>query len=1126
MASISSPSSSRKKSSNKKNRNSEQDFFPSTPNNSLSNLPFDEDDNDDGAASSVAGSMTSSAALSTSSTYRHHRAFQHMLPANKQNSIFLTSKHRTTHEKPQPVLVADARHKPKTRGTLGLLVVGLGGRRGSTLLAGILANHLQTSWKGPVGQDRTANFHGCTTQQNERFSPEIQRVLADATLAAVGGWDICTNRVGDALLDAQILDYDLVRQLKENLNKHKVFRGLYDERFFTGETKQIPTHILDKDTEASSASEAIKCLRADIRYFKWRNGVVGHTTVLWSATEEHPCELILQYSTAKELLDAVETPEAQRGGPLPPSLLYATAALLEQCSFVDGSSPPDNTLSCRGLVDLARQQLGVYCLGSGFRAGPSQFQSATSEYLSTVGLIPDVKKVNGSRHSMENNQLALVPADVDSPFVSFVSELDDKSYPDHGGAERGKVVVEYKSLGFLGQPHTLVTYTQTSDAILAVPLMIDAAVWCDFFSNFSWPHDKVGRALAHFFVQTHGSLGFFRQVEELRSQAQAACDTKTLRRGGSSVKKKRVRIRPEEKTTEWAIPHDARIICAGLACVDMQLGQATGGDGGEGIETFQGEKSIGGGSVSMACKTLARLCHGAPLDDGFMQVTPPVVHSVVPLCKLGNDDSGNKLISLLEHCGAECRNVDTKYSRLAREQNPSARTALAVLPIYQDGRRGCFFDAASNASFSPDEMIEMIHQLTSGSSGPDLNTSLMSEEDMEYYRDRVLDGMRPTYGAFLFGYPHLLPNMQGDALARILIEAREAMIEGGIVALDLNGVPEKGSEFRLVSDLRSDPVIGAALEHVDILHMNEDELVLLTGCEIGGTEDDEFAIASAASLFLQCGVAIVAVTRGRKGSFVCCNNEARFQQTHMLPAAWFDCSANINAVELPPDTVINTNGAGDSFTAGLLVAAMLRHTGMTVPTAKDSSSQRSLGSESQNELNEQSLDLTQLQLALPSPKKSPKASGKKQTPYQLYMRENYVSLKQQCNDDKKAIFTKCHEMWENETEGVKAFYERKAKEEFEDEEEISIRMVDDIEKLDSTPRGSGGDDPSFASGREEEIVKNMYMTNRALNLESAIQFAGLVAAHHIDMSTRDLLHIDVLRLIERALIVPAGLEEI
>ena len=55
---------------------------------------------------------------------------------------------------------------------------------------------------------------------------------------------------------------------------------------------------------------------------------------------------------------------------------------------------------------------------------------------------------------------------------------------------------------------------------------------------------------------------------------------------------------------------------------------------------------------------------------------------------------------------------------------------------------------------------------------------------------------------------------------------------------------------------------------------------------------------------------------------------------------------------------------------------------------------------------------------------------------------------------------------------------------------------------------------------------NRYMVNRALTLESAVQFASLVAAHHVDTSTRNLTHIDVTSLLERAMIFPDGLEEI
>lgn len=282
----------------------------------------------------------------------------------------------------------------------------------------------------------------------------------------------------------------------------------------------------------------------------------------------------------------------------------------------------------------------------------------------------------------------------------------------------------------------------------------------------------------------------------------------------------------------------------------------------------------------MACKTLARLCHGPPLDDDYMQVTPPVVYSVVPLCKIGLDDTGNKLLSLLEDCGV-CRNVETKFIKNARQRDPDARTALSVLPIYQDGRRGCFFDAASNSTFSADEMIEMLKELTSGASPP-----LLPHANLDEYRDRLVEDT-PVYGAFLFGYPHLIPNIQGDALARVVVEAKRNMIEGGIVALDLNGVPgdtfqqSRDGSLRTVHDLKHDAVIGPALAHVDLLHMNQDELALLTGLQESDLED-EHAIANAVNLFLRCGVGVVAVTRGKKGSFVSCNGQERFQKTPML----------------------------------------------------------------------------------------------------------------------------------------------------------------------------------------------------------------------------------------------------
>lgn len=936
--------------------------------------------------------------------------------------------------------------------------------------------------------------------------------------------DIRPDKLGDALLRDQILDYDLVRQVQAEMNKVKVFRGLYDSRFIGSSQHATASHILTSE-EAPNASEALKCLRADIRYFKWRNGVVGHTTVCWSASVEPNSELVAQLETSAQLLDAIDMTEEQRGGPLPPSLLYATAALLEGCSFINGGS--QNTLACPGLTDLAQQQVGVYCLGTDFKAGQTKFKTAAVEYIRTMGLLPRV--IASSNHLGNNDMKNLatskatseaklrVKHDIFAPWQE--DQLDHKvsiMYTPYINDEK-RDFVEYTSLGFLGQTHTMVTYTRASDSVLCVPLIIDGAVWCDYFSRASWTYENVAKALAYLFKVPEGAAkgvdpGFFLQMKELDDQVMAVHE---IRNGGLKREqsiKKRVRIRAEEKRTEWAIPHDARVVCAGLACVDMQLHQATGGDGGEGIETFEGEKSIGGGSVSMACKTLARLCHGAPLDDGYMQVTPPVVHSVVPLCKVGSDSTGEKLISLLEQCGEACRNVDTKPIKAASTNDPDARTALAVLPIYKDGRRGCFFDAASNATFTAKELVEMIGRLSPGTSGPSLDASRMTAEEFDHYQ-ADLEQMTPIYGSFIFGYPHLLPNMQGEALAQILLEARGILIEGGIVAVDLNGVPDvpypAESGPRSAESLRNDSVIGPALSHIDILHMNEDELCLLTGCKLrnvaGSQVEDDFAIAAAVNQFLRCGVAIVVVTRGSKGSYVSCNGVERFRKSKMLPASWVDCTARVGCMQLPKGAVINGNGAGDSFSAGFVVAAMLRHTGMTAPP-KDGKELHALSPVSADRV-----DVHAAQNRSPS---TPRA--KKLSPYNMYMQEHYVSLKRQLKDDKRAIFLRCHEMWENESEDVKARYARKASDAATNlQGQPSQSVFDAMETLDSTQKGT-------TSSRVRDVAspKSVYMTNRSLSLESAVQFASIIAAYHIDVSTRDRHHIDVSQLIEKAVVVP------
>lgn len=183
-------------------------------------------------------------------------------------------------------------------------------------------------------------------------------------------------------------------------------------------------------------------------------------------------------------------------------------------------------------------------------------------------------------------------------------------------------IVEYTSFGFMNCAHTMLTYTRAMDSALCVPLMIDAAVWCDYFARAGAHQDSVARALAYLFKVPEGGAqgvdpGFFKQMRALEEELEAS-------RLGSAA----------------ASPGGApsvggmlvgRVLCAGISCLDLQLCGSGGGGGEGGVETirkFEETKYCPGGSCPQASTALARL--GVP--------------GVVAVTKMGADAHGDEMI--------------------------------------------------------------------------------------------------------------------------------------------------------------------------------------------------------------------------------------------------------------------------------------------------------------------------------------------------------------------------------------------------------------------------------------------------------------------------------------------------
>jgi myo-inositol-1-phosphate synthase len=431
---------------------------------------------------------------------------------------------------------------------VGILVVGLGGNNGVTLLAGFLANNQSLEWEtAAAGRVSAPNWNGCVTQLEPRGGGvgfKGRYPLADATTAAVGGWDIRPTPLGDALYNCRVLDYDLVRQVRDEMNKMEIMKGIYNSSFLGESQYETANHIV---TGADSFFEKVEHLRKDIRNFRKNNSVDGHTTVIWSASVERPAQV--EFGTADSLLQAIldNNPDCD----MSPSIMYATASALEGCSFVNGGS--QNTLSpgmCE-IYELAyRAKSGspllqkfenvstepAYVLGTDFKAGQTKFKTAAVEYIRALGLTPRV--MASSNHLGNNDMLNLTSKKTIGAKMRVKSNIfgpwEEKDLDHQVNVmytpfmlDEKRDVVEYTSLGFLHCPHTMLTYTRCMDSVLCVPLMIDAAVWCDFFARCDSPSSRVARATAYLFKVPEGGAkgvdpGFHRQMNELETALQQA----------------------------------------------------------------------------------------------------------------------------------------------------------------------------------------------------------------------------------------------------------------------------------------------------------------------------------------------------------------------------------------------------------------------------------------------------------------------------------------------------------------------------------------------------------------------------------------------------------------------------
>lgn len=310
--------------------------------------------------------------------------------------------------------------------------------------------------------------------------------------------------------------------------------------------------------------------------------------------------------------------------------------------------------------------------------------------------------------------------------------------------------------------------------------------------------------------------------------------------------------------------HVPDVLCAGLACLDMELLGCAAPPTPEAIARYARAAYAAGGCAPQAARALSVLGLRAA-------ATYPAA----------DDAHGNTLRTLLAAADVDARPVGDAAGG-------DGGTALAVLPVFRDGGRGCFVSLGANETVTQRVLV------------PDA---------------MLCEGLRALH----VGYPHLLPHVQGGELAALLRRVWKRVPAMSAVSLDVNGA-DQAEEDALV--------LTAALPHVTLLHANLEEACAISGLaraadapalarvdvervvrwmvlrafSARGEETGDETGGTGAALS-----PIVCVTCGKHGVFVGRAEEGL--QVEILHRKTFAVTKG---------TEINSSGAGDAFAAGTI----------------------------------------------------------------------------------------------------------------------------------------------------------------------------------------------------------------
>jgi myo-inositol-1-phosphate synthase len=372
------------------------------------------------------------------------------------------------------------RHIEPATGRLGVLLVGLGAVA-STVVAGV--ELIRRGQAEPIGSLTQMG----TIRLGKRTEDRVPLIRDFVPLAGIdqlvfGAWDPIADTAYEAAVKCGVLDRfvhiePIAAKLKEIEPMPAVFDQNYVRRLEGVNVKS-----------AATKRELAEALRQDIRDFKAAHSC-DRMVVIWCASTE----IFLEPGPAHQDLAAFEAAMDANETSIPPSMLYAYAALMEGVPFVNGA--PNLTVDVPAMLELAHM-VGVPIAGKDFKSGQTLLKTALAPMLKA--------RMLGLRGWYSTNILGNRDGEVLDDPDSFRTKEESKLgvldyilqpdlYPQLYGDVYHKVRINYYPplgdskegwdnidiFGWLGYPMQLKVNFLCRDSILAAPLVLDLVLFTD-----------------------------------------------------------------------------------------------------------------------------------------------------------------------------------------------------------------------------------------------------------------------------------------------------------------------------------------------------------------------------------------------------------------------------------------------------------------------------------------------------------------------------------------------------------------------------------------------------------------------------------------------------------------------